>query len=700
MKKISMLIALTLAAMLLLAACTPPAATPAPAPVATPAPAVSAAPAAAATPAPAAVATPAPAPAATPAPAPKAEYTTLVVGSTEFNGKFTPFFYTSAYDGYIINHIFASAYEVDRGNALIPGVAEYVAPETIKDASGKVIQTKYTVKLKPDMKYSDGTPITADDVIFTYKVYCDPRYDGLATLYSVPIVGVGEYRYDSPDYKAKLAEIDTQSKTLSDDEFHAYTLKTATADFDKQGAEAIDKLSGFKNEKTLAGEDLKKAQIAAYQAYIEKENGDALKTSAMASKKVELTNAFISANLQGGAKVPEIEGIVKVDDRTVTITIDGVDATAERKLAITPMSAKYYGNGFAKGDLTKMKELNGKPMGAGPYTFESFKDNVVTLKANPNFYKGKPIIETLKYQVVDPTQKMAVATEKQVDVSDPSATLDNIAELKKADVHPELVANNGWGYIGMNADRITDLNVRKGMMSLMNRRPAVESYYGELAEVIERPMSKAMWAYPKDAKEVYPYDTAKALEFFKAAGYAQTDVSGKKVLAKDGKALHIEAWLSSQDHPAVPLFTQMKNDMEALGAEFVIQQTDWAIYNENYRAGTIDMWAAAWGGGGDPDMTQIWHSLSVPTGNNPYHIKDTELDKLIEEGRVTLDNPGRSAIYAKAMDIIMDNAVCMPYYQRSNLFSFNPEVVEIESLPKDMTPFFDWDNDIQTLMLK
>ena len=37
----------------------------------------------------------------------------------------------------------------------------------------------YTFKLRSDIKWSDGTPVTPDDVVFTYQLYYDKKYDGL-----------------------------------------------------------------------------------------------------------------------------------------------------------------------------------------------------------------------------------------------------------------------------------------------------------------------------------------------------------------------------------------------------------------------------------------------------------------------------------------------------------------------------------------
>ena len=44
------------------------------------------------------------------------------------------------------------------------------------------------------VKFSDGTQMDIDDVIFSLYVPLDPTYDGIMTLYSLPIEGLEAYR--------------------------------------------------------------------------------------------------------------------------------------------------------------------------------------------------------------------------------------------------------------------------------------------------------------------------------------------------------------------------------------------------------------------------------------------------------------------------------------------------------------------------
>ena len=57
--------------------------------------------------------------------------------------------------------------------------------------------TDYYFAIKDDIVFSDGTPLTIRDVLFNLYMYLDPVFSGSATLYSVNIKGLEEYRTQS-----------------------------------------------------------------------------------------------------------------------------------------------------------------------------------------------------------------------------------------------------------------------------------------------------------------------------------------------------------------------------------------------------------------------------------------------------------------------------------------------------------------------
>ena len=62
-------------------------------------------------------------------------------------------------------------YRDNKGNML---------PNIVKDAPVQSADgLTFTFKLRNDIKWSDGSPVTADDVIFSYSLYYDPKFEGL-----------------------------------------------------------------------------------------------------------------------------------------------------------------------------------------------------------------------------------------------------------------------------------------------------------------------------------------------------------------------------------------------------------------------------------------------------------------------------------------------------------------------------------------
>ncbi len=122
----------------------------------------------------------------------------LVIMTEDLDGLFNPFFSTTGADATIVsmtqismlgsdyvNGDVAVAYGKDHSVAVLDYVVNY------DSATDK---TTYTFILKNDIVYSDGHPMTMEDVLFNLYVYLDPVYTGSSTMYSTDIVGLQDYR--------------------------------------------------------------------------------------------------------------------------------------------------------------------------------------------------------------------------------------------------------------------------------------------------------------------------------------------------------------------------------------------------------------------------------------------------------------------------------------------------------------------------
>ena len=117
----------------------------------------------------------------------------FVVMTEQLDGLFNPFFSTSAADGTIV----AMTQIGMLGSKYVNGKVEvaYGDDEAVVTKDYDIVEngdntTTYTFVLKNGILFSDGQPLTMEDVLFNYYVYLDPVYTGSNTLYSTDILGL------------------------------------------------------------------------------------------------------------------------------------------------------------------------------------------------------------------------------------------------------------------------------------------------------------------------------------------------------------------------------------------------------------------------------------------------------------------------------------------------------------------------------
>ena len=110
---------------------------------------------------------------------------TLVAGVKEMSGNFNPAYYTAAYDAHVVDMVFDRLIVMDVNGEYQPSAAE--SWEFSED------KKEITFKMKKDMTFSDGEKVTADDVVFSYKLLADPTYTGRYGSVVKDLAGYEEY---------------------------------------------------------------------------------------------------------------------------------------------------------------------------------------------------------------------------------------------------------------------------------------------------------------------------------------------------------------------------------------------------------------------------------------------------------------------------------------------------------------------------
>ncbi|MCR4584334.1 MAG: ABC transporter substrate-binding protein [Lachnospiraceae bacterium] len=498
----------------------------------------------------------------------EAVYGPLVIGA-ETDGAYNPFFSADEDDDIITKLLHVRLLENDRRGAIVyHGIEGEIIPYNGTDYSYSGIadcdvnaaedgSVTYSFKLRDDVCFSDGEKLTADDVIFTYYVFCDPSYDGAGLIGSLPIRGLKEYRdgYSTLlDIMCEKGEENTDFELYTEEEqktFFEKDLPEAGAAFAESiaeycieqgrvtGIEKIDKcpaanamanwgyasvnadesitaVDSGKNW-TMDGEDVPSAadffdeMLLVYKGDLKK-----LSDSEKAGQGLEefLPDKYRNA-VCTGESAGQIEGIVRTGDESFEITLDRADASAIYTLNCYILPLHVYGDekaydagsafGFTKGDLSAQR-CAADHVGAGPYVLEAAEEGGYSFRANGLYYKGCPLTEEIKLCDVSGKDIAAAMTAGELDVycSGPDRTIAE--DVKKANggdtesaskIKAVRMDAESYGYIGMNLQR-----VKVGDEPLS----AESKYY-------RRAIATVMSAYREDAVRSYYGETARLIQY-------------------------------------------------------------------------------------------------------------------------------------------------------------------------------------------
>ena len=492
--------------------------------------------------------------------------TTPLVVSIEqgLEGKFSPYFYLSNADNKIVTLTQVMLLTIDRvGNPVLNGIEgetrsyngtdyTYYGPADIVVTENEDGTVTYDVTMRDDIVFSDGETANIDDVIFGLYVYLDPTYDGNATMYSLPIKGLEEYRSGmEPLYKLLMAAGQDNTDFTNWDEatqtaFWTEGLPAAGEAFAQsicdyvvsQGYNAADDSIAAKaaNWGYELAEDATLADF--FNAMLEAYEGDyaTLSDTEVASGSLwSYLDPAYTVGITTGESAPNISGIERTGDYSMRITTTEIDATMiyQLQLPIAPMH--YYGDeslydyennsfGFPKGDLSIVKEKTSTPMGAGPYQFKEYTNGVVYYESYDGYYLGAPKIKYFNYMETDEANMITGLQAGTLDIAEPSYTTDvanQVTDINGGDdsldgpvITTRLYDFLGYGYVGINPNNVkvgddpsseASRNLRKAIGTIISvyRDEGIDSYYGETASVINYPISNTSWAAPQVTDDGY-----------------------------------------------------------------------------------------------------------------------------------------------------------------------------------------------------
>lgn len=603
----------------------------------------------------------------------------LVIACDTLDKQFNPFQVSSKADGRAVDLTQLRLLTFDREGAVVKHAIQgekrrfngesfqYQGPANIKVRRDRDKDTtSYIITLRKDLTFSDGSPVTIDDVIFSMYAFADSSYKGKETFGSLPIVGLEKYRGTS-------------------------------------GADG---------------------------------NG---KNSAL-----------------------DIEGIEKVADYKVKVTVKGYDRDAVTALNIPICSVQFYGNkkefnvlagsfGFKKGDISSLIKKKNAPFGAGPYQYIKYEKGIVYYEANEKYYLGCP--QTAFVQLKEVTgssdvQKLEALTNGDFDVVDMSASnsvMDIITEENSSGkltgrvYGGKLWDGDYYHYIGMNAEKVCvdgkadstrSKNMRKAFSVLFscNRNNMTElSQKG--AAVIDYPASQISWAVPQSEDEEYEQAYIKdvdgnviynsnmsveeraqaackaALGYLKKAGFKVKKGVVTEIPENTRKKYVIYIPGDTQEQGMLTIARNAQKLFKQIGLKLELKEgCSQKKLTRHLQKGTAQIWCGKAETSVNGDMYAMYHSPlkkdKIAGSRNYFRIKDSDLDEYIEDSMKAVQLKKSISLYAQSFAKVLDWAVEVPVYQERNLTVFSTARVNLETVAQNISPYYDWTQEIQLVEMK
>ncbi|EOP62097.1 oligopeptide-binding protein oppA [Bacillus cereus VDM053] len=458
---------------------------------------------------------------------------TFVIGMPSPGGIFLPHFMENGWDGNITQAIFAPLVGLDKEGKPIPILAKKW------DISEN--QLTYTFHLKDDVKFSDGSPLTADDVAFTLTLLHDPTYSGAT--------------------------------------------------------------------------DISQTAIKGGQAYKE-------------------------------GKATSIEGIQVIDPKTITITTEKVNAQTLSLIGGEVISKAYYGKEYKQGNLEYLKELYGKPMGAGAYKLDKYiPGQEVRFVANENYFEGKPKIEHFIYKITKGDTNWQQFQAGEVDYDGFTTNTETIEQLKDLGfANINVYTGSSYGYIKMNYKKsyFKDKRVRQAFIYGLERQKVIDTYFQGYASLVNVPITPVSWAYTEEGINKYEYNLEKAKKLLDEAGWK---AGSDGIREKDGQKLKVSYFASSASKINDVMIPVMKEDYKKIGVDFNPEYMDFNTMISKVIKGDYDLAMVSTPMIDDPSGT-IEEFVSTSKRNyDGYH--NPKVDELAKQALETLDIEKRKEIYKK-----------------------------------------------------
>ncbi|HSE29416.1 MAG TPA: peptide ABC transporter substrate-binding protein [Candidatus Saccharimonadales bacterium] len=374
--------------------------------------------------------------------------------------------------------------------------------------------------------------------------------------------------------------------------------------------------------------------------------------------------------------------VEKVDDKNIRFILPNPLASFENSLTvgILPMQAL---KDLLPSEL-RTADFNLRPtMASGPFVFQDSNviepgvHELLRLKANPNYFLGKPSLDGFNLHAYQDRDVMTTAfrTHEVASISDANA--EQIKALQGVDfVETNSPLYHGtFAFLKNDSTILSDIRVRRALQAATDQQKILDLLQGR-PQSLSGPLLPGQLGYRADYGQP-GYDLARANQLLDEAGWVK---GPDGIRSKDGRPLVLRiVTTSSGDFPAIA--QAIMNQWQELGITFDSQIVRSEDIQENVIAPrSYDVLIYEIAIGRDPDVFAFWDtSQATERGFNLSDYKSGRADEALQSARIRLDAALRAAKYQSFVSIWTTDAAAvalfrptLTYVQSENAVTFLP----------------------------
>jgi peptide/nickel transport system substrate-binding protein len=313
------------------------------------------------------------------------------------------------------------------------------------------------------------------------------------------------------------------------------------------------------------------------------------------------------------------------------------------------------------------------PPGSGPFRLDFIEPGEkVTLKANPGYWDGRPALPGIVFKAVpDALVRVLEFKHGAIDFMQNDLEPDVVPWLRR-NTRAEIELHDGttFQYIGINLTHpiLRLQKVRQAIASAIDRDSIIRHLLKNTVAEARGLLSPRNWAYDGGARR-WRYDPEQAKQLLDEAGLTDPDGDGPRPRFRlSFKTTNIDLRRRIAE--------ALKEQLMRVGIELELRSYEWGTFFSDVKSGNFHLYSLAWVGIEDPDIYhQIFHSASVPpNGDNRGRYRNTEIDRLLTLGRVTVSRSERQLIYRQVQRILAEDLPYVPLWWWKNVIVKRPEM--------------------------